>query len=90
MVSKGLDALNNMYVLLKLHNLQNDNDFLAIEKELKALEIIKKYPRCSLQRVIAFIQDINEGYITLTEEHLHNRDIPYTIDEFNLIKEVLL
>ena len=41
-MTKGLEALTNMYVLLKLHNLQNDNDFLAIEKELKDLDFIKK------------------------------------------------
>ena len=29
----SLEALTNMYVLLKLHNLQNDDDFIVINVE---------------------------------------------------------
>lgn len=91
-IEKELDRLERLDNLLDEMGLDEEDlpNWYQMQlddgKKVRVLEIIKKYPRCSLQRVIAFIQDMNDGYTTLTEEHLRNRDIPYTIDEFNLIK----
>ena len=38
----GLEALNEMYNLLAIHNIANDECYLTIEKELKVLRILKK------------------------------------------------
>ena len=64
-----------------------------IDEELKVLEIIKKYPRCTLQRYIGFIDAVKQGYITkweeLTQELLYNYDFDCSVEEFNVIKEWL-
>ena len=60
-----------------------------IEKALKAFEIIKKYPRCSLQRYIGFNELVKNGY-ELTQEHLFSHDIPCSVEEYNIVIEVLL
>lgn len=62
-----------------------------IAKELQVLEIIKKYPRCTLQRYIGFIDAVKQGYITkweeLTQELLYTYDFDCSVEEFNVIKE---
>ena len=62
-----------------------------IDKELQVLEIIKKYPRCTLQRYIGFIDAVKQGYITkwkeLTQELLYTYDFDCSVEEFNVIKE---
>lgn len=63
--------------------------WLDIEKELKAFEIIKKYPCCSLQRYIGFNELVKNGY-ELTQEHLFSHDIPCSVEEYNIVIEVLL
>lgn len=71
------------------HPMQLDD----IDKELQVLEIIKKYPRCTLQRYIGFIDAVKQGYITkweeLTQELLYNYDFDCSVEEFNVIKEWL-
>ena len=39
---KELEALKNMYVVLSLHGLQNDEDYVAVEKIIKAFYLIKE------------------------------------------------
>ena len=38
----GLKALNEMYKLLAIHNIADDECYLTIEKELKVLQILKE------------------------------------------------
>lgn len=77
-----IDTICKNYKEVKITNLED-------EKKLKALEIIKKYPRCSLQRYIGFNEMIKEGY-ELTQEHLFNNDMPCSVEEYKLVVEVLL
>ena len=60
-----------------------------IKKELKAFEIIKKYPRCSLQMYINFNEFVKNGY-ELTRENLFLHDIPCSVEEYKIVIEVLL
>ncbi len=57
-------------------------------KKLKAFEIIKKYPRCSLQRYIAFNELVKDGY-ELTKEHLFYQDMPCSVEEYKIVIEAL-
>ena len=84
-MSKGLEALTNMYVLLKIHNLENDSDFIAIEKELKALEIIKIKKVNVFSLYTSFRTQELWGYNngTLVRENKLKQE------EYDLLKEVL-
>ena len=73
----------NVYIGLTFEELAE------LEKELKALEIIKKYPCCSLQRYIGFNELVKNGY-ELTQEHLFSHDILCSVEEYNIVIGVLL
>ncbi len=64
------------------------DECLINENKLKALEIIKKYPHCSLQKYIGFNEMVRDGY-ELTQEHLFINDMPCSVEEYKIVIEVL-
>jgi len=63
----------------------------ALMKEHKALGIIKKHARDikHFKYLLYMAKYWEENEIEVTEELLYNYDFPYTVDEFNLLKEEL-
>lgn len=95
-MSKALEALEDIRDTVNTNDYgftdydqRSTDECNLIEKELKAFEIIKKYPRCSLQRYIGFNELVKNGY-ELTQEHLFSHDIPCSVEEYNIVIEVLL
>lgn len=62
-----------------------------IRKELKAFEIIKKYPewKGSILYLLYMSYYWKEGNRTITKELLENYDFPFEVEEFDLLREVL-
>ena len=94
-MSRGLDAIKRIQWKLEDEGILGEEYELCdfIEKELKALEIIKKYPEHrnpSIKAMKFFVEYYEEHNIPITQETLFNYDYPYTLDEFNLLKEVIL
>lgn len=84
-MSKGLDALKEL-----MNNVIRNDDKLCdkkvaiIEKELKALEIIKEKPQATLWFVQHYTKKMGyEDMISLFKEDI-------TKEQFELLKEVLL
>ena len=91
-MSKGLEALtrlrNDECIVLEQYNECYD----IIEKELKALEIIKKYPknRNSLANFRYMVDYWEKNNIEVTKKLLETYDFPFEVEEYDLLKEVLL
>ena len=90
-MSKELEALEDIILYLNASEPKGlyFENIEIIKNALKAFEIIRKYPRCSLQRYIGFNEFFENGY-ELTQEHLFIHDIPCSVEEYELLKEVLL
>ena len=58
-------------------------------KELKALEILKKYPTVPLSRVLQYISNSKKYGWTTKDHPLEIYDISYNEEEYELLKEVL-
>lgn len=108
---KGLEALEKIKKLDILYDIEmtekgeeyfkeHSIDLSIIEKELKALEIIKE-KKVNTAEFIAYVKDTNHNYETYlldySQEHwyLHindNNETSYCLiqEEYELIKEVLL
>lgn len=83
----GLEALNYADELTYSHYEVDDLDI--IEKELKALEIIKNKGVClpALKLTASFEKDNLEEYNKMCVKHYA---LPLTQEEYDLLKEVLL
>lgn len=64
----------------------------SLEKKLKAFEIITKYPKTtrSLNYLLYMMTYWEKENQTITKELLETYDFPYEVEEFELLKEVLL
>ena len=80
------DPFIHFYEMIRFKTIEKELD--EGEKAKEILEIIKKYPRCSLQKYIGFNEMVKDGY-ELTQEHLFNHDLPCTLDEFKKIMEYM-
>jgi len=99
-MSKSLKALNNIRreatipYFSSLYDIDDWNeDFLTIEKELKALEIIKnkRVDTWCLRHIIQSNSNLDRYNNNLLEKYNNNFKVGYklTQEEFNLLKEVL-
>ena len=59
---------------------------LKVMRQLKALEIIKKYPKCSLAHLITYECAKRKGY---SVGSLDINDIPYTQEEYDIVIQEL-
>lgn len=99
-MSKGLEALKLLGEMPKALSIGCETtlksfcakEFSIIEKELKALEIIKKYPnnRNSLANFRYMVGYWERNNVKVTKELLETYDFPFETDEYDLLKEVLL
>ena len=86
---EDLDTLFNVvkgyqYQKKKIVSLIEENK--TLNKEHKAFDVIKKYPKVPLQRLINYEKAKAKGYDVGT---LEENDIPYTQEEYELLKELL-
>ena len=90
-MSKGLEALNYLSKFTNFQGGAYKDKLEAIEKELKAFEVIKSHAKevKHFRYLLYMAKYWEENKVEITEELLYNYDFPYTIDEFNLLKEVM-
>lgn len=88
-MSKGLEALNDLEILkgLVAIYMRFDFDFTRIEKELRALEIIKETPEFAW-----YVKIYNDAYemISDVKGFRVNNSVEELQQMFELLKEVLL
>ena len=91
-IEKELKRLEELEKAFETLSKEEEKVMKELSKEIeknRALEIIKKYPSCSLQRYIGFNNIVENGY-ELTQEHLFNWDMPCSVDEFKIVIKGLL
>ena len=90
-MNKGLEALKELWNGKDIKECR-EQTYDVIEKELKVLEIIKKYPRnrMSLQSFRYYVKYWEDNNIKITKELLENYDFPFEVEEYDLLREVLL
>ena len=89
-MSKGLEALNNL-VQSCFNPCDSDevlNDKAIVEKELKALEIIKE-KKVDMWHLVDLLEQTYEMYLAFCKSEKYEEDYIFTEEEFNLLKEVL-
>lgn len=93
-MTKGLEALNEIKEMLDAPYTSGviKQGLNVIEKELKAFEIIKKYPkvRNSLQNFRYMVNYWQKNNVVVTTKLLRTYDFPYELEEYELLKEVML
>ena len=90
--TKGLEALERLYCSSRLDlsyvlDNKHKNDYSIIEKELKALEIIKKKAKDQLHYLA--ISRNYEEYLRYCDDNNIPLQVRYSLEEFDLLNEVL-
>ena len=91
-MSKGLEALKEYRKHQQGVNVYADELLDIVEKELKALEIIKRLPKDYTQTLLGFLKDEwfkDENYGDFISWGGDETPILISEEEFNLLKEVL-
>lgn len=87
-MSKGLEALESIEMGFSYDNrILYDDEFIIIEKELKALEIIIKEKRVDIDLLL--MADNVKEYNKYCHKYI-NIETQLTKEEYDLLKEVLL
>ena len=93
-LKEGQLAVNFVNRVYDIIGGENDIDIIVdtIEKQKKALEIIRKYPknRNSLANFCYMVDYWEKNNTKITKELLENYDFPFEVEEYDLLKEVLL
>ena len=93
-MSKGLDALKDIRDICSDMTTVFDDDLLIIEKELKALEIIKclLFSKCRVYETSekTTATTITKGDYYVVELDFNNKRFYIGKEEYDLLKEVLL